>query len=273
MRNHRDITVVNVDGSGSGQYAVYAIEETMKQLPGSRGLLISAQSPDYLPYSITWMPCHPMGYYDYSIFMLYCLHTYINTDFALIVQDDGWALNGHNWKDEWYGYDYVGAPCHAALVPKEGSELGEIVLNYEWENDDEFIQLQNGGFSLRSHRLLKAPSYHGIIYQLHNHPLLLNEDIQLNFLLRNKLERHGLRFAPTESAEYFSAEYLGRRAADELDLSKVFGHHGQNRRLRGSKVIKYQKTEREMEEIFGESKVMDLLEQYGYEVSYVHGNA
>lgn len=273
MRNFKDITIVNVDGSGSGQNAVYAIEETLKQLPGAKALLISADLPNYLPYPISWMPCNPMGYYEYSIFMLYCLHTYIHTDFALIVQDDGWALNGDNWRDEWYGYDYIGAPCHAALVPN-GDGTGEIVLNYQWEGNPDAVILQNGGFSLRSHRFLKAPSYHGIIYQMHDHPLLKNEDVQLNFLLRNQLEARGLIFAPTESAVYFSAEYLGIKTHENVDLTKVFGHHSQNRRIRGPKTILYQTTEREMEKLHGEPEMMDLLENYyKYEVSYVHSNA
>lgn len=274
MRNHRDITVVNVDGSGSGQYAVYAIEETMRQLPGSRGLLLSAEKPGYIPASISWMPVNPMGYYDYSIFMIYCLHTYIHTDFALIVQDDGWALNGDNWNDEWYGYDYIGAPCHAALIPNpEENKLGEIVLNYEWEGNETAVPLLNGGFSLRSHRFLKAPSYHGIIYQLHSHPLLLNEDIQLNFLLRKKLEKAGILFAPPDVAKYFAMEYLGRNSHVGVNLLDVFGHHSQNRRLRAPRTIHYQTTEREMEELHGEVDVMNVFERYGYEVSYVHSNA
>ena len=273
MRDHRDITVVNVDGSGSAQNAVYAIEQTMGELPGSRGLLLSLERPDYLPDNIVWMPVNPMGYYEYSIFMMYCLHTYINTDFALIVQDDGWALNGNNWRDEWYSYDYIGAPCHAALLPKEGG-TGEIVLNYEWMPNPEALILQNGGFSLRSHRFLKAPSYHGIIYKLHNHPLLLNEDIQLNFLLRNQLEQAGLRFAPTDSALFFSIEYMGIDTHGELDLTKVFGHHSQNRRLKGKKYIEYQTTQPEMRDIYGEIEVVDLLQHYGYEVKFnVHSNA
>ena len=266
MRNFKDITIVNVDGSGSGQNAVYAIEETLKQMPGARGLLISAEIPNYLPYPITWMPCNKMGYYEYSLFMIYCLHTYIHTDFALIVQDDGWALNGNNWNDEWYGYVYIGAPCHAALLKRDGVDY--IVRNYEWENEPDALILQNGGLSLRSHRFLKAPSYHGIIYKLHNEPLLLNEDIQLGFLLRDQLEKSGLLFAPTETAKYFSVEYMGPKTHENLDLTKVFGHHSQNRRLRGPKTVHYQTSERDMERIYGEQDMADLLEKYGYDITF-----
>ena len=110
--------------------------------------------------------------------------------------------------------------------------------------------------------------------QLKDHPLLLNEDIQLNFILRDDLERAGLLFAPTDTALYFSAEFMGKTLHNDVDLTKVFGHHCQNRRLRGHNYIEYQMTREQMKELHGEELVMDLLETYyGYEVNYVHSNA
>ena len=272
MRDFSNVTIVNVDGSGTGQNAVYAIEETLKQMPGAKALLISADLPNYLPYPIEWKKCQKMGYFEYSLFMMYCLHTFIHTDYALIVQDDGWALNGANWRDEWFDYDYVGAPCHAAYFNRDNNRF--IVRNYEWEGQPDALILQNGGFSLRSLKFLKAPAYHGIIYQIHTELLLLNEDIQLNFLLRDKLIDAGMKFAPNDTALYFAMEYMGRHIHDGIDLTQVFGHHSQNRRIRGPKTIQYQTTEREMEQLHGEPEIMYLLENhYGYEVSYVHSNA
>ena len=35
---------------------------------------------------------------------------YIESDFALVVQDDGHIVNPNNWSDEFLAYDYIGAP-------------------------------------------------------------------------------------------------------------------------------------------------------------------
>lgn len=257
-----DITVVNVDGGGSGEYAVYAIEESMRQLPGSKGLLISTKRPDNLSNNIQWRYIESFGYYEYSIFMMFCLHTFIDTEFALVVQDDGWVLNGENWKDIWRYYDYVGSPCHAAI------KGDEIALKYEWVGKDGYLMLQNGGFSLRSKRFMETPSTHGIPFRDMKHPMLKNEDIQLNFILRNAMERTGIVYAPTEAALSFGVEFIGPKVHDNLDLNTVLGHHSQIRRLRGYKKIQYQCTKDQIKDIFGEEKVISLLESLGYEISY-----
>ncbi|SAL48353.1 hypothetical protein AWB74_02212 [Caballeronia arvi] len=42
--------------------------------------------------------------------MLFALWRFIETEYALIVQDDGWILDIGNWSDEFLSYDYIGAP-------------------------------------------------------------------------------------------------------------------------------------------------------------------
>ena len=51
-----------------------------------------------------------------SWFMLFMLWRVVHTDFALVVQDDGWVLDGKLWRDEYLNYDYIGAPTHLAHV-------------------------------------------------------------------------------------------------------------------------------------------------------------
>ena len=50
----------------------------------------------------------------YSKFILQELHKYIHTDFVLIVQWDGWVIDGTAWQPQFLDYDYVGAvwPWH-----------------------------------------------------------------------------------------------------------------------------------------------------------------
>ena len=47
---------------------------------------------------------------QYSEFCIKELYKYFDTDFVLVVQHDGYILNGDAWNDEFYNYDYIGAP-------------------------------------------------------------------------------------------------------------------------------------------------------------------
>ena len=77
---------------------------------------------------------------------------------------------------------------------------------------DDGHDVGNGGFSLRSERLMEAcrdPGFKGM------HP----EDVAIGRINRDWLEGRGLRFAPANLADLFSAERAG-------DLARSFGYHG-----------------------------------------------
>ncbi|MFZ4461712.1 MAG: DUF5672 family protein [Patescibacteria group bacterium] len=69
---------------------------------------------------------------EYSRFMVKDLSTYIDTEHVLIVRHDGFILNPVARTDDFLQYDYISAPC--------------------WYDDEN--NLGNGGFSLRSKKLL-----------------------------------------------------------------------------------------------------------------------
>ena len=104
---------------------------------------------------------------------MHCLHAFIETDFCLVVQEDGWVLDGRNMREDHYSFDYIGAPCHAAIVGDQ------YVTGFRWVGDETATVVQNGGFSLRSRRFLEAPASLGMAYAPHLPPPLTNEDIQL----------------------------------------------------------------------------------------------
>src|SRR5580658_3265854 len=188
MGKFDQITIVAVNGGDDGSNVVHSICKTMAQLPGSRGLLIAAGRPSNLPGDIEYIAVNKFDYFQYQMYVIHSLHYHIRTDYALIVQDDGWALNGTNWNDQWFDYDYIGAPCHVAGVG------GRLCLNYSWLGQPDAIQVMNGGFSLRSRTFLEAPTKYGVCYNIVRMPYLSNEDIQLGLVLRNSLEKLGLKF-------------------------------------------------------------------------------
>jgi hypothetical protein len=128
----------------------------------------------------------------YSEFMLRGLADWIETDFALIVQWDGFVLNPDCWSEEFLEYDYIGAL---------------------WPDEPPARAVGNGGFSMRSKRLLRAMSDPAMRI---THP----EDVCLCHTNRDRLESaHGIRFAPVELAARFAFECVPSRG-------RTFGFHG-----------------------------------------------
>ncbi len=116
---------------------------------------------------------------EYSEFIIKNLADYISTSHALIIQWDGYITNPNSWSDEFLKYDYIGAP---------------------WEFHSDSFRVGNGGFSLRSKRLLKALQDPEIV---EHHP----EDVVICRKYRNLLEsRYGITFATGEIARRFSFE-------------------------------------------------------------------
>lgn len=128
---------------------------------------------------------------DYSRFMLAELVEHVQTSHCLVVQWDGHVLDAQRWRPDFLDYDYIGA---------------------SWPHFDDGREVGNGGFSLRSRRLMEAcrdPAFVGC------HP----EDLAIGRTNRAWLESQGLRFAPREVADTFSAERAG-------SIRTGFGYHG-----------------------------------------------
>lgn len=139
----------------------------------------------------------------YSSFVVKQLNRYVDTPFALIVQYDGFILNPKAWRDEYLDYDYIGAPWNWG----EGWIVG------------------NGGFSLRSKRLLDILQHDSAITDPGElDPPDIPEDWYICGVLRSYLEGLGIRFAPPELARQFSME--GGEALTGVTWSGQFGFHG-----------------------------------------------
>jgi len=116
---------------------------------------------------------------EYSTFVLRGLARHIQTEHVLLIQWDGYVVNTAAWADEFLEYDYIGAP---------------------WGFHTDAYRVGNGGFSLRSRRLLEALQDPEIVD-------LDPEDEAICRRYRPLLEqRYGIRFAPEAVAARFSFE-------------------------------------------------------------------
>jgi hypothetical protein len=276
------ITIVSVTGLPDATGAGHALAISLRNMPGAQALLCSPIEPPGLPAGIRHLPIASLNYSEYSWFMMFALWPLIDTDYALIVQDDGWVLDGKNWRDEYLDYDYLGAVLHRARVytPDGPTWSGW----WEWV---EFLDrpgytvhpLLNGGFSLRSRRMLRALADHRDIQvvipppdSLVGPPLKMFwdsgatvEDEQLTTILRPKLEAVGLKFAPIELCKQFSMEALGPMHAD-VDFSELFGFHNRWRRLVNAHPphVRYQIPQSHIDSVMREREMIDMLNARGY---------
>jgi hypothetical protein len=118
----------------------------------------------------------------YSNYLFRELLPHVHTPHVLVQQWDGFVADNAAWNDQFLNYDYVGAPWPKSPDRSDTYRVG------------------NGGFSLRSRRLLKAladPALQPC------HP----EDVAIGVSYRPWLEQaKGITFAPLELAERFSYE-------------------------------------------------------------------
>lgn len=125
--------------------------------------------------------------------IIFDLWKYVDTDYAMLIHADGYVVRPDLWRNEWLDYDYIGAPWP---LPQDDYSYRDIYGN--------IIRVGNS-VSLRSKRLLMAPSFHSFKWKPYYGNT--NEDGFLCVHNRHVLEALGMRFAPLEVAKYFSKEH------------------------------------------------------------------
>jgi hypothetical protein len=149
---------------------------------------------------------HVSSHVMYSIFMLKELYKYVDTEFMLVVQADGFILNPKSWNNEWKQYDYIGA------------------LFNQWD------KVGNGGFSFRSTSLMEYMSTvlpHWDVTEKGADDIQKNmscyEDGAISNNYKELLDVNGFKIAPPEVGGKFAA---GGNKTEEYFNEYPFGFHG-----------------------------------------------
>lgn len=125
--------------------------------------------------------------------MVYELHHYVQTDFAMVIHADGYVIHPDKWRDSWLQYDFIGAPWP---LPRD---------NYSYRDPQGNLIRVGNSVSLRSKRLLELPSKLNLPWRSYYGNT--NEDGFLTCHNRQILEENGCRFAPLSEAVHFSKEW------------------------------------------------------------------
>jgi len=191
MKHLKDITMVAITTRDYGP-TISSIKKSLEQIHPAETLFFT--DVEYQDDDFKCVLIEKLDWLNYNKFVCCELWKHIKTSHVLLIQFDGYVLDSSAWTDEFMDYDYIGAPWNY----RDGRNVG------------------NGGFSMRSYRLMHAMgtdefvAYNGVYAP---------EDEVICRLYRKILEeRYGYKFAPEDLAHRFSFEMHAPR-------QKTFGFH------------------------------------------------
>lgn len=184
---------------------IEAMNKCLNQMSFNRAVLFTNE--DVRGGNIEVFKIGKLDYKLYNEFVAMELWKYIDTDYILLVQNDGYITDVSQWNDNFFGYDYIGAPWP---IPDDNT-------TYRTPSGV-LVRVGNGGFSFRSRKLLRAPNILELEFT-DNGSGFYHEDGFLCVHSRDVLEKNGIKFAPIELAAQFSTELT------VPETRKSFGGH------------------------------------------------
>ncbi len=182
-------------GSTNVTGMVKALEKSSKEIEFGAIKLVSHLCPRvHYPTKIKFQYVDKIKSIDeWNRKIIYELHNYVDTDFAMLIHADGYVINPQAWKDEFLDYDYIGAPWP---LPQD---------DYSYRTGRQELIRVGNSVSLRSKQILRLPFQLNLPWK----PYYGNTNEDGFLCVHNKyiLEEQGIKFAPLEVAKYFSKEH------------------------------------------------------------------
>lgn len=180
QRSKDDVTLVTIE-TMHHKLAKRAMEETLERVPFKNVLVFSDQ--DFLPGS-KFVKIEHGDMFSYCNRLLKGMLEHVDTSHVIFQQWDAMVHDGSKWRDYFLNYDYIGAV-------------------WPWRPPGDNVG--NGGFSLRSRRLLEAlqaPHLQMNPFGPHG----VQEDNYICLEWRKELEAQGIEYAAPNVANQFSIE-------------------------------------------------------------------
>lgn len=171
------VTLVAVSGNKYGE-TLNALYKSKRECDFARVLYIT--DTDLKADGIDVVKVAPIkSWQRYNEFIVKELYKHITTDYIILIQHDGFVINGGCFDESFYNFDYIGA----RWLYEDGRSVG------------------NGGCSWRSKRMLEITAKDETI------EICTPEDESLCRLYRTHLETvHGIKYADERTADKFSYE-------------------------------------------------------------------
>lgn len=151
----------------------------------------------------------------FSQSLLTLLSEFCSKNFILTIQPDSCIISSKHWRDDFFNYDYVGAPWPMDIVKAIDMAFDKI------PEPKNFVG--NGGFSLRSKKYVQTSLKMPVMHK--------NEDLNLCVFNYDNMVSSGIKFAPISKALDFAVEHpiIKHRLYDRRFLLTYnsFGFHGE----------------------------------------------
>jgi hypothetical protein len=195
----KKITVA-IAGNNNHDMMKFSIETTLKNLPEWEDVVVLSDRPVVDYGQFVQLPDN-FGKDEYNQLCLKGLYQHIKTDFVLVIQHDGMAVNREHWNNDFYNYDYIGPAWPD---------------RFHWIDPTE--RVGNGGFSFRSLKLLAALQDPAIVAS--PGPRTSNEDAVICQGFSGYLKgKYAIDYAPVALADQFGHEWNNF-------TGNTFGFHG-----------------------------------------------
>ena len=194
MINLSNITLVALTSVRVPQ-TVQALEYSCRKIKFGDVKLVSDIKPDHLPADIKHEYTERSSNIDeWNYNVIYNLPNNIETEFCILIHDNGFIVNPESWRDEFLEYDYIGAPWP---IPQD---------NFSYRDINNNLIRQGNSVSLRSKKLLDVPNKLNLEWRaFHGYT---NEDGFICVNYRHKYIEEGCKFADLDVAKYFSHESM-----------------------------------------------------------------
>lgn len=176
---------------------IKALKYSIKKIDFGEVTLVTHKRPILLPSNISFQSIDRItniNMFNYA--MVYDLHRYVHTDYAILIHADGFIVNPNMWTDEFFKYDYIGAPWP---IPDENDKI-----SYRDEYGD--LYRVGNSVSLRSKKLMELPTILDMKWEAFHG--WYNEDGFICVNKRKEFEKYGCRYAAPDLAARFSQEKM-----------------------------------------------------------------
>jgi hypothetical protein len=208
--NLKNVTLIGMDGVGGDKETAIAMKYSQRNIDFGKTILFSASNDQY-DFCDT-VNIKKMTYDECQKFTLTELVSYIETDYMLLVQGDGFVVNPELWNSSFLHYDYIGAPWPYSNVFENSKRWPDVHAKMIQSNKN--YQVGNGGFTLRSKKLMDN------ITNLYDEKWGgIPEDAVICIGMRSDLETVGCKWPPICVAASFSCE---ARLVDVDGVTKIF---------------------------------------------------
>ena len=190
------------------EQTIKALEYSCKEISFGDVVLITDKSIGNMPKGIRHSKSPKSSNIDeWNYNIIYDLPNHINTEFMILIHDNGFIVNPESWRDEFLEYDYIGAPWP---IPTDSFSYRDI--------KGDIIRVGNS-VSLRSKKLLDVPIKKNLEWKdFHGYT---NEDGFICVNYRHEYLDSGCKFADIDVAKYFSHE----TEIPEIQDIKPFAFH------------------------------------------------